>query len=225
MNFARSVSAPVRALVDADLREGTAMGRGHVLLDGYVLTIVPLGGARMPNGIEGDLCLRRGERVVVGGGHVGGIAVAASTPVWDPVPRPRVALRTATDIPIDVDALVGRGPGLTPAGDDVLAGYAAGLVLFHGRHVEARRLADLAAPRTNALSATLLLHATQGELPEPAHALLELGETGPLLAWGHSSGRYLAVGLALAFGDPRAARMRSRVEWEREVRSGEHVAA
>jgi hypothetical protein len=209
VTLAGSVSAPVRAVVDANLREGTVLGRGHVLVDGYVVSLVPLRGPRMPNGIECDLHVQRGERLMVGGGGIGGVRVAASTPVWDPVPRPRVALRTATDIRIDVEALAGRGPGLTPAGDDVLAGYAAGLALFHGRTAEAAWLAERAAPRTNALSATLLRHAARGELPEPAHVFLERGDPEPLLAWGHSSGRCLALGLALAFGDERATRMRS----------------
>lgn len=178
----------------------------------------------MPNGVECDVRVVRGDRVRVGGGAVAAAVIDDGTLDWDAVPRPRVALRAAADIDIDPLALAGRGPGLTPAGDDLLAGYAAGLVLFHGRRDEARRLAAEAAPRTTGLSATLLWHAADGELSEPAHLLLERGESAPLLGWGHTSGRLLALGLALAFHDRRAQRIR----WPRrrggEVRTVARVA-
>lgn len=222
---ARSASPTVRALLDAEPRDGTALGRGHVLIDGYVLTIVPVGSPLMPNGIECDLRTERGERIGVGGGRVGDVVASASTRVWDPVPRPRVVLLTDLRSAVDLEGLAGRGPGLTPAGDDVLAGYVAGLVLFHGRSAEAQQLAARVAPRTTALSATLLGHAARGELPEPAHALLERGDVVPLLAWGRSSGRCLALGLALAFADPRAERARSPSRLRREVRTGDRVFA
>ena len=64
------------------------------------------------------------------------------------------ALRTAT-------RLIGLGPGLTPAGDDVMAGTIAGLVLLG--HPAAERFAAgvyaLAAGRTTELSRALLRHA------------------------------------------------------------------
>jgi hypothetical protein len=74
----------------------------------------------------------------------------------------------------------------------------AGLTLFQGRMAEARDLAATAASRTTSLSATLLRHAADGELPEPAHALLERGDPEPLRRFGQSSGRCLLLGLALA---------------------------
>src|SRR6185295_423560 len=118
--------------------------------------------------------------------------------VWDPVPQVRV--RIAIDIALVPDPIIfaGRGPGLTPAGDDLLAGYAAGLALFADRETEAHAIAERAAARTTLLSATLLRHAARGELPEPAHALLEDGDPLPLLAFGHTSGKALLLGLALA---------------------------
>jgi hypothetical protein len=222
---ARSVSPAVRALLDGPPRVGRAMGRGHVLVDEYVVALVPLGAPLMPNGIESDLRPEPGERVPVGAGRIGHATVSASTLVWDPVPRPRVVLLTQVDTALELEGLAGRGPGLTPAGDDTLAGYLAGLVLFHGRSAEAHELATRVASRTTALSATLIRHAARGELPEPAHALLERGDVGPLLRWGRSSGRCLALGLAIAFGDPRAERARSPSRQRREVRPGERVIA
>jgi hypothetical protein len=161
--------------------------------------------------------------VLVGAGAIADAAIERSTLVWDALPRPRVTLRASCDAVIDPLRLAGCGPGLTPWGDDLLVGYAAGLVLFHDRREQAGELAAAAAPLTARLSATLLWHAAAGELPEVAHALLERGQVAPLLSWGHTSGAALALGLALAFEDPRA----SRIRWPRaheEVKPGALVA-
>jgi hypothetical protein len=77
-------------------------------------------------------------------------------------------------------------------------GAAAGLALWRGDHARAGEIASAIAARTTALAATLLQHAARGELPQPAHALLECGDPGPLCAFGHSSGRAILLGLALA---------------------------
>ena len=153
----------------------------------------------MPNGIECELPLEPGAPVRVGGGCVS----AAGTSVvlgadWDPVPVPKIRLSTQHRFIPDPMALAGRGEGLTPAGDDLLVGYVAGLVLFQGSRDSAAAIADVAAPRTTLLSAALLRHAANGELPEPAHTLLTGGDPGPLLRFGRSSGRAIMKGLALA---------------------------
>jgi hypothetical protein len=109
-------------------------------------------------------------------------------------------------------ALLGRGPGLTPEGDDLLAAVAGTLaVLGPGTGVErATRERFLAAlmpgpGRTTALSATLLALAAERRLAEPAGRLLDLGPDGET-AWpgalsrlerlGHGSGRAYAAGIA-----------------------------
>jgi hypothetical protein len=119
--------------------------------------------------------------------------------------------------------LLGRGPGLTPEGDDLLTG-AAGVIAVLGpaagleRPVRDALLVALAPDpgRTTALSATLLALAARGRLAEPAGRLLDLGPAGEA-AWpgalarlgrlGHGSGRAYAVGIAataclLAAGAP-----------------------
>ena len=77
------------------------------------------------------------------------------------------ALRTAT-------RLIGLGPGLTPAGDDVMAGTIAGLVLLG--HPSAERFAAgvyaLAAGRTTELSRALLRHAACGRVSGEYAAVL-----------------------------------------------------
>jgi hypothetical protein len=113
--------------------------------------------------------------------------------------------------------LLGRGPGLTPEGDDLLAAVAGTLAVLGpaagwDRSVLAATLAALVAParaRTTALSATLLELAAQGRLAEPAGRLLDLGPGGEA-AWpaalarlerlGHGSGRAYAAGIAATTG-------------------------
>jgi Protein of unknown function (DUF2877) len=111
------------------------------------------------------------------------------------------ALRTA-------GRLVGLGPGLTPAGDDVMAGTVAGLVLLG--HPAAQRFAAgvyaLAAGRTTELSRALLRHAACGRVSAEYAAVLHglVGERplgraiDGLLSTGSTSGRAMALGLCTA---------------------------
>lgn len=101
-----------------------------------------------------------------------------------------------------VARLVGRGPGLTPEGDDLLAGALVTLSALGSRRFGA--LADAVGTllddpgRTTTVSAVLLRCATRGEaIPELA-AFLVTGEREPLLRVGHTSGAALARGVELA---------------------------
>jgi hypothetical protein len=106
-----------------------------------------------------------------------------------------------------VPRLLGRGPGLTPSGDDVLAGflvgaYAFGLDLSGLRRAVLRRAPDA----TTALSAALLWHAARGECTDETAAVVSAlsGRGAPevalagLVAVGHTSGAALAWGLTAA---------------------------
>ncbi|MDR0945016.1 MAG: DUF2877 domain-containing protein [Bifidobacteriaceae bacterium] len=109
-------------------------------------------------------------------------------------------------------ALIGAGPGTTPTGDDVIAGYLAG-ARAAGRRAAARRLAAALPPlldRTTAASRHELRAAAAGRFSEPLLALaarLTRPRTGrapdlePLLTrlgtWGATSGRDQAWGLIL----------------------------
>ncbi len=113
-----------------------------------------------------------------------------------------------------MDGLLGLGPGLTPAGDDVLAGALVTLVAAADpRAVALRAGVRAAAPqRTTAVSAALLRHAGRGECgPELADLLRALAGAadpvvalGRLCAVGHSSGAALAWGVLLALDPTRA---------------------
>lgn len=204
---ARSVSVSLRPMLEGPVRHGIALGRGYVAVGGYCIALVPPGLPRMPNGIECELPLEPGAPVQVGGGCISaaGVCVVPGAD-WDPVPVPNIRLSTEHRFVPDPMTLAGRGDGLTPAGDDLLVGYVAGLVLFHGSCEAAAAIADVAAPRTTVLSAALLRHAANGELPEPAHTLLTVGDPRPLLRFGNSSGRAMMHGLALACqGGPTVA--------------------
>ncbi|MEV0321095.1 DUF2877 domain-containing protein [Streptomyces sp. NPDC050658] len=99
-------------------------------------------------------------------------------------------------------ALVGRGPGLTPSGDDILCGA------LLARHATGRPVGALAAAvagaeaRTPLVSAALLRHAVRGEcVPQAADVIRGLAaewplDLAPLLAVGHHSGADLARGIA-----------------------------
>ncbi|HEU4898776.1 MAG TPA: DUF2877 domain-containing protein [Actinomycetota bacterium] len=126
-----------------------------------------------------------------------------------------------------VRGLLGRGPGLTPEGDDLLAAVAGTLAVLapatslpapapgtsphdalpHGPVLDAVLEALAPVPgRTTALSATLLSLALERRLPEPAGRLLDLSAAGEA-AWpaalgrlerlGHGSGRAYGAGIAV----------------------------
>jgi hypothetical protein len=102
--------------------------------------------------------------------------------------------------------LLGLGPGLTPAGDDVLVGWLAGLWASggQGRRLLAavgRELAAAAAERTGALSRAFLLAAVDGQAAEPVWAFVRQPDetrVRALLALGASSGADLLAGYLLA---------------------------
>lgn len=105
--------------------------------------------------------------------------------------------------------LVGRGAGLTPAGDDTLAGVTAG-AHARGEPLLARALCPPDAwVRTTALSATLLDLAAEGAAPEPLLRLLRAGPDDEMLAeltgLGQSTGRAYATGLGAALSGLRAS--------------------
>jgi hypothetical protein len=191
---AQSMSPFAAALLAGPVRIGTALGHGHVLFGDSVLSVTRPGSPRMPNGIETKLPLVEGVRVTIGEGELrAGDHVVLAGPLWNP--RPHASPPTRRPARVAAERLAGHGSGLTPLGDDILIGYFGGESLA-GHDVT--QDAALAARRTTALSATLIRLAARGELPEPAHRLLEDGDPDPLHFFGSSSGRGIEVGLALA---------------------------
>jgi Protein of unknown function (DUF2877) len=171
--------------------------------------------------------VRVGDVGLVGGGELvlGGVAYRPAR-WWRPA-RPRIAAPPPVVHPPALDAdtcaavaglahalasgarlarpvagLLGRGPGLTPLGDDVLAGALVALVAAGSP--AAPRLAAVvlneAFRRTTFVSAALLWYAARGEcVPELAAALAGApGAADALLRVGHSSGAGLAHGILAA---------------------------
>ncbi len=111
-----------------------------------------------------------------------------------------------------VAGLVGLGPGLTPSGDDYLAGLLVAMTCGEAGGATpllGDAVAALAPDRTTALAATLLSHAAAGAGSEDAHLLLAaiLGGAGSepdaeasalrLARRGHTSGGDTLAGLLL----------------------------
>lgn len=123
-------------------------------------------------------------------------------------PAPPAALATGMsalargELADAVALLAGRGEGLTPAGDDVLAGYAG---WRHATGGEAA-LGGLAAGRSSPIGLAYLRCAERGELPAPVAAVLAaiLGGDAAgaarrarvLRSWGATSGAALLWGAA-----------------------------
>ena len=94
-------------------------------------------------------------------------------------------------------------PGLTPAGDDVLAGFAG------WRHADGAPV-SLAAPRGSPIGLAYLRCAERGELPEAAQRTLDAVRAGDaalaarrarvLARWGATSGGAMLCGMAAASG-------------------------
>ena len=122
--------------------------------------------------------------------------------------EPTIPMTSALDLPADgrltpahLDRLLGRGPGLTPLGDDVLAGW----LTTRAALGQPDDVLSAAVRRrlgvTTLLSATLLDCAIRGEaLPQLADWLAEPTDatTDALLAVGATSGAGLLAGAGLA---------------------------
>jgi hypothetical protein len=102
--------------------------------------------------------------------------------------------RDNTGIEEATRGLAGLGPGLTPAGDDVLGGFAAVMVLLSSHlsadsaprdHIAAS-IAAVARPRTTKLSSVLLAHAACGEVAEHLGKML-LALALPTEKWAGAS--------------------------------------
>ncbi len=183
-----------------------------------VLAVLARGALRLPCGLQlpGALPELAPDDVLVGHGaiRVGAVEIVPGRIVSvrvarRPVPAPAVVrqARRAVDR-VDIDErLLGRGPGLTPSGDDVLAGYLAGAAAY-GLPADALRafVHANAVRRTTTLSAALLRHAAAGEaIPQISGLLDALGGRRPLggalaelVAVGHTSGAALASGVVAA---------------------------
>jgi Protein of unknown function (DUF2877) len=189
--------------------------------DGFVVALTAPGVPLMPNGVGltgpppaagtevtiaahetwdptlslGDDAARRGDEI---------LAALRRDDLVEPELLRAVAKRDRSLAATAARRLIGRGPGLTPEGDDVLAATAA--VVAAGPWSPATKAGwlDAVVPsdlrkRTTALSATLLELAAAGRVIEPVHGLFgdEWGDAlARLTRLGHSTGRAYAAAAA-----------------------------
>jgi len=168
--------------------------------DGFVTVVVGRDGPLLPNGVRLTGPVSRGP------------VETSGAEVWDPrlticAPALEADESLAPRTPESLGAeLIGRGPGLTPEGDDFVAGMA-GVLAAAGRHdIVAALLGRDLRRRTTALSATLLELAARGLGPEPLQAVLagRASALPRLLAMGHTSGRAYARGAAVGLAELRS---------------------
>lgn len=230
-SVAIGVAAPIRvrerlaAATDGPRRVLHASSTAVYLdLDGWCVGLVSASATRVPCALWSTLpdlgVLRPTAHVSAGELVVGGRALRITRlvdpraarvghhPDHGPAPAPEAVVASGLDLPADgrltaahLDRLLGRGPGLTPLGDDVLAGWLA------TRAALGRPDPVLAAAVRRRLGVTTLLSATLLECALHGEALPQLADwlavpddttTAALLAVGATSGAGLLAGARLA---------------------------
>jgi hypothetical protein len=168
-------------------------------------TPAEVGGGRLwVGGLELSLDRMRERRCSIAR-HPGSGVACVSLPTCPPARlAPGLAALAGGHVGDGVRLLAGLGDGLTPAGDDVLAGYATARVAL-GSPVT---LSGKAVGRSSGIVLAYLRCAERGELPDVAARLLaaicrgsaaEAHAAVPLLAsWGASSGVALGWGINAA---------------------------
>lgn len=222
----QAIAAPVLARLPSGW-EALAAGSNRFELDGFVVVLTPPGTAWMPNGIalgpgpavvwdpvvpavdRGPALARRGMAVLAALGAARPSAIAGALTGRGALRPSRAAIDALLDALATGDTATGRraalvllgsGAGLTPEGDDLLAGACVTVAASGG----ALPLPPDLRTRTTPLSATLLDLAAAGAAPRPVHALLDLsaerwrGALRDLERLGASSGRAIALGVGAA---------------------------
>lgn len=127
-----------------------------------------------------------------------------------------LARRNRRSLKVVTSSLAGLGPGLTPSGDDFLAGVLLALALMRDHRADAEiaeiatLLLDTAAPRTHVISAAFLRAAHAGEASERWHPLLDALAAGdveriraaavPVIETGATSGADMLAGFVATIG-------------------------
>lgn len=127
-----------------------------------------------------------------------------------------LAQRDRRRLKVVTSSLAGLGPGLTPAGDDFIAGVLLALALVRQQRGDtalneiATLLVETAAPRTHEISAAYLRAAFDGQVGERWHPLLAALAAGdgaeiaaaasPVLATGETSGADMLAGFVVGIG-------------------------
>lgn len=193
-----ATSGLLEALLFGPVTIGSVSGPASMTFGRYVVAITQSSQPRLPNGIECELKLTLRGRAAIGRGRieVGGIEVEPG-PGWDPVPPPAGAGSLPPGPEPAPQPLAALGMQV-PSGLELIAGYVAGLVLLHRQRDRAVRIARRLAEQADAWNATLLGHASGGEVPEAIHTLFSTGDPRQLLKSDRLSGHAWLRGLVSA---------------------------
>ena len=189
----------------------------YVDVDGFVVVMTPPGVPRLPNSICGPINapMRIWDPTLTLPGRDRprrlmsrfGLDVDALFLDDEAARGARALIGSITSRDVDAASkglllLIGRGPGLTPMGDDFAAGVIAVVAASARRHPLLSALKNLRVRRrTTSLSATLLELAARAQVPEALlRAYSSDARTGmaDLLRIGHSTGRAYATGAVSA---------------------------
>lgn len=194
------VAAPLSTILDLDVLDPVSVGAGHLVLGRHALSVRRWMTAPRPR-------LRN-------------VAAAARRARTVDVPAPPAlleqALRGETDVNTTIAGMIGLGPGLTPAGDDIVAGVLLALTAADDPRRRALGAATEAQlHRTTTVSRALLQAAAEGRcIPQAARFIAALdgreelnSARNALIDVGHSSGEAVATGIvaALTKGAPKEA--------------------
>lgn len=186
MNAAsQSSSHLLSAVLFGPARHGTVLSRHDLLFGDYVVTLTPPRAPRMPNGIECRATAGSRARVAIGRGRliIGRTEIGPGED-WNPTPVfPPLPCLPAGPEPQAGGLANWTGASPQDAVESLVAGYVAGLVLLHGQHKRAERVAVRVMQGLPPTQATLLRHAALGEVPEPVHDLLVRRDAGRLIGF------------------------------------------
>jgi Protein of unknown function (DUF2877) len=201
-----ALAAPLAGLVPLDASTGAVVGDGRVQLGDVTIDVRRWTVAPRPR-------FRDLPGAALRAGEVAAHLPSLPTLLEPPVSKLLTALRAGDPdtMTAAVDGLIGLGPGLTPLGDDLLAGTALALSAAADgrRHLLTAAIAER-RDRTTAVSAALLDAATTGRsIPQAAQLVAALDgradlntALAALIAVGSSSGIGMAHGIALALTLP-----------------------
>lgn len=172
---------PIHLVLDgappADTR-GTRVSTTRAALEAPGWSVDTRGVAPWVGTLPEPAALIAGARIALAAGRaVAARSALRTSPLRERADRGRVAL-LAGDLDEIAQLLVGLGPGLTPAGDDALAGILLVLRCVLGERLEAHPALAADGVDTTAPSRAFLHWAGRGQALAPAHDLLNAAADG-----------------------------------------------
>lgn len=179
----------------AELRAGmpVVLGAGRLMIEAISCSLDGSGCRRWNPRIAHPECLD-GEQIRVNTAWLARFCRQHHPPAAEILPE----YEEGASIRALAEHLCGRGRGLTPAGDDFLAGWMAAGWLLNGSQpaflADCQRIIEIAEQRTHALSRCWLAHAADGAVAHPIGTLLTALTTSDHARLAHAAAHTLALG-------------------------------